>query len=53
MKIAMSTSVQEYAQEFTEMVEAYKTMVPLIRDMDGNETRPTVTVTVVLFIFVY
>lgn len=26
----------DYAQEFTEMVEVAKTMIPLMRDMDGN-----------------
>jgi len=26
----------DYAQEFMEMTEAAKTMIPLMRDMDGN-----------------
>jgi len=26
----------DYAQEFTEMTEVAKTMIPLMRDMDGN-----------------
>lgn len=29
-------SVGDYRQEFTEMMEVAKTMLPLMRDMDGN-----------------
>lgn len=29
-------STTEYAQDFNEMVEVAKTMIPLMRDMDGN-----------------
>lgn len=29
-------SVTEYVQEFNEMLEVVKTMMPLVRDIDGN-----------------
>jgi hypothetical protein len=30
-------STAEYTQDFNEMVEVAKTMIPLMRDMDGND----------------
>lgn len=36
MKNSRSINMTDYAQEFTEMTEVAKTMIPLMRDMDGN-----------------
>lgn len=34
--IIINMSVAEYREEFTEMTNVAKTMIPLMRDMDGN-----------------